>query len=52
MSNLEKHPEELDLVDERPTAPRVEILQPRDVPLGGPAGDVGSSDPAAGVRAA
>ncbi len=36
MSNLEKHPEELDLVDERPTAPRVEILQPRDVPLGGP----------------
>ena len=36
MSNLEKHPVELLLDDEPPVRASVEILEPRDVPLGGP----------------
>lgn len=36
MSNLEKHPAELLLDDEPPVRVAIEILEPRDVPLGGP----------------
>jgi hypothetical protein len=36
MSNLEKEPPELVIDGEPPVAGAVEILEPRDVPLGGP----------------
>src|SRR3982750_3148857 len=36
MSNLEKHPAELLLDDDPPVRVAIEILEPRDVPLGGP----------------